>query len=169
MQNHWLQVFRNYISVELEFTFSKPKRRYTTTCSSLFGAQASTLSFCRVGSWETLSHGKMCILLPTVSPNGCLQRAFNERKQQERLYSKTETDGANKVLLVLLAQLLTVPSPGNERTCHMSPSCLCCVLCWRPSTDVVTNETDPKLETNRETFSLLVCSLMTWREVWFAL
>lgn len=59
-------------------------------CILLF--DLSTLSLISVGSRETLSHGRMHTLLSAVGPNGCCQLAFNEWKQQERKYSKTETD-----------------------------------------------------------------------------
>lgn len=70
--------------------------------------------------------------------------AFNGEKQQEKLYSKTKTDGANKALLFQLAWLLTIlvqVMRGNV-TCH--PIGL--VVSWRRGLSplVTTNETEPE-------------------------
>lgn len=100
-----IQVFRNYYLGSQSSLFKALREIYDHLLFFFNFVHSRPLSLCV----RTLSHGKMCTLLPTVSPNGCLQLAFNERKQQERLYSKTETDGANKVLSVQLAWLLTVP------------------------------------------------------------
>lgn len=61
--------------------------------------------------------GPSCLWPPLM--DAC-KLAFNERKQQERLRSKTKTDGANKVVLFQLAWLLTVlvQVMRGHVTCH---------------------------------------------------
>ena len=70
--------------------------------------------------------------------------AFSGRKQEETLYSKTKTDGANKALLFQLAWLLTVlvqVMRGNV-TCH--PIGLVVFWRWGPGPLVTTNEPEPQ-------------------------
>lgn len=61
--------------------------------------------------------GPSCLRPPLM--DAC-ELAFNKRKQQERLRSKTKTDGANKVVLFQLAWLLTVlvQVMRGHVTCH---------------------------------------------------
>lgn len=118
----------------------KPCRRYMITGSSLFYTGTKSV---QTDPQKRLSHAKLCTP-PRPLPMDAWKFAFDRRKQQEKLYNKTETDGANKALLFQLAWLLTVlvqVMRGNV-TCH--PIGLVVSWRWGLSPLVTTNETEPE-------------------------
>lgn len=63
--------FSGLLSGELQFTFQSHQEDIRSLAPFL-SVYRRPLSLFSVGSGEKLSHGKMCTLLPTVCPNGCL-------------------------------------------------------------------------------------------------
>lgn len=69
---------------------------------------------------------------------------FNGRKQQEKLYSKTEPDGANKASVFQSAWVLTVLVPVMRGNVTCQPIGLVVSRWWGLSPLVTPNETEPE-------------------------